>query len=307
MLLTNILIEYGLVIAAAVLFLILLPRWNGDIGTDNLGILLIFSFVLQGVTFIATIFCYAVNPIRIIIQCGASMGALSPQILRFLCDLVVVLPIPFVLPFCWRLYELYYGNHGKPYVPPEHYEKKPAGYRPMEEFREELETRDLFLVGQGIRGLNNESLDDDAQPQPAYVYNAFLSLNEEGRLAYAAEGMNDYVGCKILYVDGDMYAVIGTSESESVSGYFEPTERPYSVIFSEKETITTLVDGKYYPKGAIRVKKGPLEMLQEAGELSISSYHPAIYPVRKVERLDRDALNLYAEELQNKFWGAEQE
>lgn len=44
---TNVLIEYALVLGTALILLVLLPRWNRDVGTDNLLVLLIVSYGLQ--------------------------------------------------------------------------------------------------------------------------------------------------------------------------------------------------------------------------------------------------------------------
>ena len=79
--------------------------------------------------------------------------------------------------------------------------------------------------------------------------------------------------------------------------------RMYCMILAEKESITTYVDGKYYSNGAIRVGKGPVEMLPCHEESMLSNYHPALYPIRKVERLDFDSINRVAVEVRDLVLG----
>ncbi len=154
---------------------------------------------------------------------------------------------------------------------------------------------------------------DTAEPQPAYIYNAILGLNEDtGKLEYMPLGRygkngymhgrcyplfkDFYVECKILDVNGDIYAIIGVDECFTITdhigiGHFE---RPFYMVVAEKEAITTYIEGVYYPDGAIGMGKGRIEMLMNTVKRSWAEN----YPVRKVERIDIDTLNAIAAELQ---------
>ena len=165
--------------------------------------------------------------------------------------------------------------------------------------------------------LNNKEIldpDDENSGYPAYIYNAVLVTDEDtGKLKYAPFARYDdagwlngndypfftdhYVECKILYVDGDIYAVIGVSESYDISKNYDTFERPFYMILSEKENITTFIDGKYYPYGAIGNEGDKLVMHANTTEHPYSSYVPANYPVKVVDRLDIDAINKAAGEL----------
>ena len=157
---------------------------------------------------------------------------------------------------------------------------------------------------------------------PVYIYNAIFTLpSKNEKLQYAAIGRYDqqnylqgkfypyfedyYIECKILYVDGDIYAIIGVSTSWDIKKYFDEHKsnakslfdynQPYSMILSEKESITTYVNGKYYPDGAIENTGWTFEMKPNTNEKDWSTN----YPVRKVDRLDINAINGIAQELQN--------
>ena len=165
---------------------------------------------------------------------------------------------------------------------------------------------------------NKEILDPDSAEKryPAYIYNAvLLAKDKHDSLSYVPFARyNDtgwlsgkdypffedyYIECKILYVDGDLYAVIGVSESYDVEKSFETFDRPFYVILAEKENITTFVDGKYYPYGAIGNEGWRFEMHPNTTEHPYTSYTPANYPVRKVDRVDAETVNKVAAELQN--------
>ena len=294
MLLTNILIEYGLVIVAALILLIWLPRHGINIGVDEFGWYLLVGIVINALVIATPIIVCVINPIRIAIGFDKSMRQLEPRALKMLSAIAVMLPIPLIVPFAVRLYRLFYKDNGKWKTKMNSYEKKPEEYRSPAEFHDELKKRELD-------GLHYESADSDLRQnwKPVYVYNAALSLDESGKLKYSTSFSEYHVECKILYVDGDMYAVIGNNESDSFKQSFAPTDRPYCRILSEKDRITTFIDGKYYTNGAIRVQKGPLEMMPDNEEFLLVNYHPSIYPIKKVERLDRNAINMFAEELQN--------
>ena len=299
---TNILIEYALVLGTALIFLVLLPRWNRDVGTDNLLVLLIVSYGLQILTWGVAVFSYVINPVRVLIVCWKSLGEMH-ALLRIASMIIMVLPIPFMIPFGKRLYQLFYENKSTWGKVSGCYEKSAVDYKTPSQFREELKERGLFFDDTNVNGLGGpEAFAKPRQDgRPAYEYVAYLRLTEaDGKLVYASSNLSDYYfECRIFYVDGDIYAVIGNSASDAVRQRFAPTDRPYCMILAEKESITTYVDGKYYSNGAIRVGNGPMEMLPQAEESTFSNYHPAIYPIQKVERLDLGTMNMIAAELQD--------
>lgn len=153
---------------------------------------------------------------------------------------------------------------------------------------------------------------DSTEKAPYYVYNAILTMPGQGeKLQYAPIARYDeldsingtdypffqdcYVECKILYVDGDIYAIIGVGQSYDLKPEFKVKEEPSYLILSEKASITTYVDGKYYPYGAIEDQRDTFEMRPNVN--ARSSVFPN-YPVREVERLDLATINAVAAELQ---------
>ncbi|MCR5458679.1 MAG: hypothetical protein K6F51_02165 [Acetatifactor sp.] len=301
MLLTNVLIEYGLVLIAAAILLLWLPRHGISIGADDLGWYLLAGLVINVLVIAAPVFVCVINPIRIWIVFGQSMRELEPWALRALSRIAVTLPILLTVPFMVRLYHLFYKDNGNWHPNMDSYVKQPEEFRLPTEFQEELKKRALYFDTLGIKGILNESvnLDSKQNRKPVYAYNAALSLDESGKLTYSSSFLEYYVECKILYVDRDLYAIIGNRGSDAVSQSFAPTDKPYCRILSERDKITTFIDGKYYSNGAIKVQKGQLEMLPGSEEFMLVNYRPSIYPLKKVERLDRDAINSFAEELQN--------
>lgn len=155
---------------------------------------------------------------------------------------------------------------------------------------------------------------------PGYVYNTILYLygkNED--LQYAPISRYDghdyitgtfypffqdyYIECKILYVDEDIYAIIGVGQSYDIEKYFNDKKKeqgtfytyPYNMILSEKDSITTFVNDKYYPDGAIENKGGKFEMVPNTNKRPWSEF----YSVRKVDKLDVYTINNIAKELQD--------
>ena len=150
---------------------------------------------------------------------------------------------------------------------------------------------------------------------PVYIYNAILTLpSGDEKLQYAALGrfsygtydygnyrpeLEDYyIECKILYVDGDIYAIIGIDDS--IGSYFDNNKThdryymyPYYMILSEKSSIKTYVRGRYHPKGAIEDDSSSFEM--RANTLDVDSK----YPIKKVSKLNKNTINKVANELQN--------
>ena len=179
-----------------------------------------------------------------------------------------------------------------------------------------------------MTGISSESYYDDISNDiitdmyqnsfPVYMYNAILTLpNKNEKMQYAALGRfsynsddygeysafhNDYyIECKILYVDGDIYALIGLGQSYDVKKYNSQIDDAtfnynyaFNMILTEKDTITTFVDGKYYPNGAIENSGNSYKMRPNTKVLYTSHY-----PVRKVERLDVYTINNIARELQD--------
>ncbi|MBO4415660.1 MAG: hypothetical protein J5824_06735 [Lachnospiraceae bacterium] len=158
--------------------------------------------------------------------------------------------------------------------------------------------------------------DSDTTGYPAYIYNAVLVQKDKNDALkyypfarYDDKGWligNDYpffkdyyIECKIMYVDGDIYAVIGVSESYDIGKLYDTFERPFYLILAEKDDITTFVDGKYYPYGAIGNEGSSFEMHPNTTEHPYTSNSPANYPVRKVDRVDAETINKVAAELQN--------
>ena len=153
---------------------------------------------------------------------------------------------------------------------------------------------------------------------PVFVYNAILTLPEpDGQLRYAPLARYEdetysprtgnetpffkdyYIECKIVCVDGDMYAIVGVGEAWTVHKAFE-TVKPHFVILSETENIKTYCDGKYCPYGAVENEScGQFVMHPNTNEFDCGApFRPINYPVRVVERLDRAAIDRYAAELQ---------
>ena len=153
---------------------------------------------------------------------------------------------------------------------------------------------------------------DSSKGAPYYVYNAILTMpTKSEKLHYAPISRYDahdsisltnypfftdcYVECKILYVDGDLYAILGVGTSYDLKPEFSHPSKPFITILSEKDSITTYVDGKYYPYGAIQDQGGSFEMCPNTNE---KGYTFSNYPIRKVDRVDADTINAIAAELQ---------
>lgn len=155
---------------------------------------------------------------------------------------------------------------------------------------------------------------------PGYVYNTILYLSSKNDvLQYAPISRYDghtyltgnfypfyqdyYIECKILYVDEDIYAIIGVGQSYDIEKYFGDQKKdyktfytyPYNMILSEKDSITTFVNDKYYPDGAIENNGGRFEMVPNTNKRDWSEF----YSVRKVDKLDVYTINEIAKELQN--------
>lgn len=155
---------------------------------------------------------------------------------------------------------------------------------------------------------------------PWYVYNTILYLSGKNDvLQYAPISryaghtyltgdfypfyQDYYIECKILYVDEEIYAIIGVGQSYDIEKYFDDQKKdyntfytyPYNMILSEKDSITTFVNDKYYPDGAIENNGGSFEMVPNTNKRDLSEF----YSVRKVDKLDVYTINKIAKELQN--------
>ena len=162
---------------------------------------------------------------------------------------------------------------------------------------------------------------DSDTKAPAYIYNTILYLYDQNEnLQYAPVSRYDahdyitsksypfyqdyYIECKILYVDDDIYAIIGVGQSYDIQKYFDDHKTddssfyretyPYYMILSEKDNITTFFEDKYYPDGAIINQGDSFEMSPNTNERPSSE----LYSVRKVDKLDIITLNKVAKELQ---------
>lgn len=160
---------------------------------------------------------------------------------------------------------------------------------------------------------------DSDTKAPGYVYNTILYLYDKNDdLQYAPISRYDghgylngnnypffkdyYIECKILYVDGDIYAIIGVGQSYDIEKYFSDKKEnfypsntyPYNMILSEKDSITTFVNDKYYPNGAIENLAGDFKMVPNTNKKAWSEF----YSVRKVDKLDVYTINEIAKELQ---------
>ena len=189
-------------------------------------------------------------------------------------------------------------------------------------YYEEASVMPLFTDGDDFydsKDYNDIITFDSDTKAPAYIYNTILYLYDQNEdLQYAPVSRYEdhnyivgnsypfyqdyYIECKILYVDDDIYAIIGVGQNHNTNQYFANKREdynsffnyPYYMILSEKDSITTFFDGKYYPDGAIDNEGDSFEMRPNTNESSWLE----LYPVRKVDKLDIITLNKVAKELQ---------
>lgn len=159
---------------------------------------------------------------------------------------------------------------------------------------------------------------DSGERYPWYAYRASLMLpHDSSRLVYAPvyDAYGDrrinpeddcpffddyYIDCEFFYVNGDLYAVIGVYDAWQAYHDRFTDERsadwmyPYCMVLSEKETITTWVDGKYHGQGSLT--KGYSDLQMHVNE-NVPSYFNEKYEIRTVERLDVETINALAQEL----------
>lgn len=164
----------------------------------------------------------------------------------------------------------------------------------------------------------NEFIPADSEKRaPVYIYNSILTKpSKDEDLRYAPIARYDdhttigpgrypysddfYVEIKILFVDGAIYAPVGCSACWTVQRY-EPFgekmrgNRPYRVLLSESDKIVTYFKGKFYPDAGINDNGSRFEMSPNTAPGFLCDK----YPVVNVGRLDRDAINRFAKELQD--------
>jgi len=170
--------------------------------------------------------------------------------------------------------------------------------------------------------IDNENTINDMYKKsyPAYIYNAILTLpsqNEDlqyaalGRYSYNSDDYGNYkpefedyyIECKILYVDEEIYAILGVGECYNIHEYYNIIRKdyqssytyPYYMIISEKDTITTFYNNNYYPNGAIANYGNNFEMKPNTNK----STNEELYYIKKVDKLDASTINELAKELQN--------
>ena len=161
---------------------------------------------------------------------------------------------------------------------------------------------------------------DSKKKAPGYIYNTILYLyDRNGELKYAPISRYEehnyismkpypffedyYIELKILYVNEDIYAIIGVGQGYDIDKYFEEYRKkhnifytnPYNMILSEKDSITTYYKGKYYPNGLIINSGDRFQMSPSTNKLNYLEY----YKIRKVDKLNVETVNKIAKELQN--------
>lgn len=191
-------------------------------------------------------------------------------------------------------------------------------------YYEEASVMPLFTDGDDFydsKDYNDIITFDSDTKAPAYIYNTILYLYDQNEdLQYAPVSRYEnhnyivgnsypfyqdyYIECKILYVDDDIYAIIGVGQSYDIQKYFDDHKTddsnfyretyPYYMILSEKNNITTFFEDKYYPDGAIINQGDSFEMSPNTNERPSSE----LYSVRKVDELNIQTLNAVAKELQ---------
>ncbi len=170
--------------------------------------------------------------------------------------------------------------------------------------------------------IDNENTINDMYKKsyPAYIYNAILTLpsqNEDlqyaalGRYSYNSDDYGNYkpkfedyyIECKILYVDEEIYAILGVGECYNIHEYYNIIRKgyqpsytyPYYMIISEKDTITTFYNDNYYPNGAIANYGNNFEMKPNTNKSATEE----LYYIKKVDKLNAYTINELAKELQN--------
>ena len=188
------------------------------------------------------------------------------------------------------------------------------------EYYEKASIKRLALEEEIRKGVDNECLNernsyictpDEDVKAPGYYYNSVLILPKgEDRLRYAPvgryvhqENLRDipnpykddyYIECKIFCIDSKIYALIGLGESKIINEAVKGFRKPFYIILAEEDHLTTYFKGTYYPYGSIAHHYHEMEIYPNV--LDGSKWRR--YPVRKVDRVDLDAINRYCRELQ---------
>ena len=235
-----ILTEYAIAIFAVLLIMFLLPLMivrlmgEGQKGIDGLGRALFLVIVLN-VSKIVTAFIFLfVNPLRVLIVHRDEIGAIQPLIKRIMCIAAVVLPMLFSLYFIFEVRIQNFLFHKKNYSGKGSYRAEPARFRSSAQFRDELKERGLYAdekTGKLIQLLNCRFMGVAERLKQKYYYDeaTVMTLDEEG------------------FVD-DPEAGRICSPGETV---LSPVFVYNYVLLSETEDVTTYVNGRFFPHGAV--------------------------------------------------------
>ena len=157
---------------------------------------------------------------------------------------------------------------------------------------------------------NNRLIFTSSDTYPAYVYSAILYYDQEtDELEYKPIFKNEsadyisgntpymddyYIGVKFIYVDNDFYAIIGPSSSYNAKRASDDLYiKPYTMILSEKDTITTYYKNKYYPSGGIENEGDHFIMTPNTNKPLVGD----LFNIRKVDKLDKSTITKFAQEL----------
>ena len=88
--------------------------------------------------------------------------------------------------------------------------------------------------------------------------------------------------------------MIGLGESKIIQEAVKGFRRPFYIILAEENHLTTYFKGTYYPYGSIAHHYHEMEIYPNV----LDGPKLRRYPVRKVDRVDLDAINRYCRELQ---------
>ena len=156
---------------------------------------------------------------------------------------------------------------------------------------------------------------DSTTTAPIYMYNALLvktSVNENlqympvsrnGYFKYANGNFypfyeDYYIDLRIFYADGDIYAMVGPDGSYAATKNYHVglgESYPFSKILAERDTVTTFVDGKYYPNGAIEDRYSSFTFRFNTNQQNFVS----IFPVVKVDELNIISINKKTKKMQD--------
>lgn len=153
---------------------------------------------------------------------------------------------------------------------------------------------------------------DALEKYPGYVYSAILYYDintdelkytpifKSSKSTYLSGEypyMNDYyIGIEFIYVDNDFYAILGPSSSYYANKSSKDlNNKPFTMILSEKDKITTYYKGKYYPNGGIENQGNEFKFTPNTNKPLVYS----LFNIKKVDKLDITTINKLAEELKD--------